>query len=273
MSNDWTAYENQILAREYIAALKMALQGNRLAPKDYLRGLGAQLEGRSRGSIEFKSQNISSVMQQLGYPYLIGYKPLPHIQKALVPAVERELLLNPIEQLVSREALKAISEQPVELKEVDAPSLQPLGNVRQRRGQKVDYASLEASNRSLGLAGELAVVAHVRATLSKQGRDDLAERVEHVSVTQGDGLGYDILGFEADGSPVHIEVKTTQLDGNWPFLVTASEVAASKELAQSFRLYRVHSWGKSTGARFYVLRGNLEESCFLTPKTFSAGPT
>ena len=42
------------------------------------------------------------------------------------------------------------------------------------------------------------------------GRDDLAGKVEQVSETVGDGLGYDVLSFEAaNSSKKLVEVKTT----------------------------------------------------------------
>jgi hypothetical protein len=44
------------------------------------------------------------------------------------------------------------------------------------------------------------------------GRDDLAQKVEWVAVTIGEGLGFDVLSFDADdGSERLIEVKTTGL--------------------------------------------------------------
>lgn len=42
------------------------------------------------------------------------------------------------------------------------------------------------------------------------GRGSLADRVEHVAVTVGDGEGFDVHSFEADGSDRFIEVETTR---------------------------------------------------------------
>ncbi len=41
--------------------------------------------------------------------------------------------------------------------------------------------------------------------------------IEHVSRTQGDGPGYDIVLFETDGRERMIEVKTTAFDAMTPF--------------------------------------------------------
>ena len=60
------------------------------------------------------------------------------------------------------------------------------------------------------------------------GRDDLASRVQWVSQTIGDGLGFDILSFdEADDSRRMLEVKATGLGKFFPFYVIANEVRCS----------------------------------------------
>ena len=43
--------------------------------------------GRSKGSVEFKHQNISAVLVDLELPYLDGYKPARNYQKRLLPGV------------------------------------------------------------------------------------------------------------------------------------------------------------------------------------------
>ena len=55
----------------------------------------------------------------------------------------------------------------------------------------------------------------------------LADRVNHVSQTKGDGLGNDVLSFESDGRERFIEVKTTSFARETPFFVTKGELALS----------------------------------------------
>ena len=57
---------------------------------------------------------------------------------------------------------------------------------------------MDIQNRKLGLAGELLVLEYERKNLIDAGRKDLAENVQHVSVEQGDGAGYDIRSFSID---------------------------------------------------------------------------
>ncbi|HIG75033.1 MAG TPA: DUF3883 domain-containing protein [Bacteroidetes bacterium] len=62
-----------------------------------------------------------------------------------------------------------------------------------------------------GLRGERLCYERERKRLTEGGRPDLAKRVELVSIT-GTDSGYDLRTFEADGTEVHAEIKTT----TWP---------------------------------------------------------
>ncbi len=77
-----------------------------------------------------------------------------------------------------------------------------------RRPVRVDYLALEARNQSLGKAGEELVLRVEMDRLRREGASRLADRIEHVSHTRGDGLGYDVLSFESTGRERLIEVKT-----------------------------------------------------------------
>src|SRR6185312_3011250 len=50
---------------------------------------------RSEGSIEFKHQNISAVLTQLGLPRIGGYVPAWNFQGAIADAIGRHLSRNP----------------------------------------------------------------------------------------------------------------------------------------------------------------------------------
>lgn len=62
-------------------------------------------------------------------------------------------------------------------------------------------------NERIGLKGERQVLNFERDRLTKIGREDLVKRVRLVS--DDPSHGYDILSFRSNGSPIHIEVKTT----------------------------------------------------------------
>ena len=86
----------------------------------------------------------------------------------------------------------------------------------------------DLQNRKLGKAGEEFILDAERASLSKRGRDDLAEQVVWTANDLGDGAGYDIASFRPDGTPVHIEVKTTNCGVRTPFHITRWEVEVSR---------------------------------------------
>lgn len=57
-------------------------------------------------------------------------------------------------------------------------------------GATRDYLERANQNQALGLAGELAVIDYERKRLSALGLDLLANKVEHVAKSRGDGLEY-----------------------------------------------------------------------------------
>ena len=100
-------------------------------------------------------------------------------------------------------------------------------------------------------------------------RDDLAVRVEQVSETVGDGLGFDVLSFEKkDDSEKLIEVKTTVWGKCFPFSVTQTEVRCSEAMAEQFCLFRLFDFARSP--RLCVLKGSLRQRCRLAPVLYRA---
>lgn len=140
--------------------------------------------------------------------------------------------------------------------------------VRAQLDLRADFDVVEAANRSLGTAGELAVVEHEHRRLWEGGHRHLAERVEHVAGTQGDGLGYDVLSFEPDGRERLIEVKTTRRASLTPFFLTRNEVDVSRERAEVYQLYRLYRFDRAP--KLFVLRGDLTRVCLLEPTQFRA---
>lgn len=94
----------------------------------------------------------------------------------------------------------------------------------------------------------------------------LANRIEHVSVTQGDGLGYDILSYDNSGRERFIEVKTTAFAKETPFFASKNEITFSSETGSQFHLYRFFEFRKSP--RLFTLPGGIEEYCDLDPISY-----
>src|SRR6202140_1558009 len=51
--------------------------------------------GRTHRSVEFKHQNISAVLDELGMPWIPGYKPKRNYQNAIFDAIDRYLTTHP----------------------------------------------------------------------------------------------------------------------------------------------------------------------------------
>ena len=122
-----------------------------------------------------------------------------------------------------------------------------------RARKTADYSTIDATNRELGLAGELLVVEHEKQVLEDIGRRDLARRVRHTSIVEGDGAGYDILSFTPQGETKYIEVKTTRGRAETPFFLTTNEVEFSLVHEDSYHIYRVYDYrGEQNSGSFYV---------------------
>lgn len=270
----WTTLEIDVVVESYFRMLRAQISGQHYV-KRRENELVQRRTGRSHGSVERKFQNISAVLMELGAgDFLRGYVPLRNAQRALREAVvERWRLEADIEELMRAEAEDSAVPSRADLAWSRPPkvTIHPSLLDRRRTPVRTDFLKLEAENRELGLAGERAVVEFERMNLRRQGLDRLARMVEHVSQTRGDGLGFDVLSFDAGGQEKFIEVKTTRKQREYPFLVTRNEVEFSLEEENRFHLYRVFDFGRPR-AGLYSLPGPLDASCDLTPTVFAARP-
>ena len=167
MSLDWNLNEVAATVAAYMRMLTLELTGQTYNKSDHRRALQKVLPNRSEGAIEFKHGNISAVMVELGYPYILGYQPRINFQRqALFEEVTRQIATMPqledaAEKAVGLPATLPSIEQfskvrvdppPLELKARELEAYRPPA-ISQR-----DYLAREARNQSLGLAGEEFVV-------------------------------------------------------------------------------------------------------------------
>jgi hypothetical protein len=138
---------------------------------------------------------------------------------------------------------------------------------------KPDYSAIEQKNRKLGLAGEELVVTHEQEKLKSSGHHELARKVLHVAKEQGDGAGYDIKSFSDDGSPIYIEVKTTEGGKQANFFMSAKERLFAQEHPESFRLYRLYEYQKeSESAKIYILDAKGLEMVEFSAVSYRVNP-
>ena len=105
--------------------------------------------------------------------------------------------------------------------------------------KQATHPDQSARNAALGLAGEKSSSTWSDRGSSPKVVPDLAERVVHVAVVEGDAAGYDIRSYEHDGTPRLIEVKTTRGAATAAFFVSPNEIALSRARADNYVLIRV----------------------------------
>jgi hypothetical protein len=104
---------------------------------------------------------------------------------------------------------------------------------------KVDYLKRSKKNKAIGDRGEQIVYFSEIKTLTALGRSDLAAKVKWVAEKE-DGLGYDVLSRNLDGSKRHIEVKAnTKIAGHADFFLTAPELKKTGRL-ENYYIYYVY---------------------------------
>jgi len=271
---DWSDAEVAATLDVYFSMLEMDLLDRPFNKSEMNKRLAGRLGSRSHKAVEFKHQNISYVLIQAGWPYVRGYKPASHIQKSLIDAVAFYLLSRPDLEAFVRAAVLPSAERTYlpsqDPQLVAAPSVPaPISNWSpDATGIIRDYLRAHESNKSLGLAGELAALEFERRRLAKEPK--LRSRIEHTSVEHGDGAGFDIRSFELDGSPRLIEVKTTAYSELTPFYFSAGELGASRHYNAEYHVYRLFNFPKRPG--LYMLSGPLDESTNMVPTSFSALP-
>jgi hypothetical protein len=251
----WGNDELDAIAADYFAMLGAELTGQPYVKSHHSAALMAQI-GRTHRSVEFKHQNISAVLDELGLPWIPGYKPKRNYQGAIFDAIDRYLSQHggildyaPPELSPPKNDASIFVEKPALAPKVERPArLETL--VR-----KFDPVERDHQNRALGNAGEKFVLDLEQEHLEKAKRPDLAKHVRWISVEEGDGAGYDILSFDAAGNERLIEVKTTNGSARTPFFLTRNEQLAATARRDSWRLYRVHLFAQKP--RIFTLQPPL----------------
>lgn len=266
----WDDAELDAIVAEYFAMLDAELAGRAYVKSHHSKALMEQI-GRTHRSVEFKHQNISAVLDELGMPWIAGYKPKRNYQNAIFDAIDRylsahgsahaQLALAPSAEAASSYAGLFVPPPSLAEKIERPPRLEKL--VR-----KFDPVERDFRNRQLGKAGEAFVVSAERTRLAQIGRDDLVDKVRWVADIDGDGAGYDVLSFDADGQERLIEVKTTNGGARTPFFLTRNEHDVSEAKADIWRLYRVHLFAQRPA--IYTLAPPLAQALHLRAEAWRA---
>jgi hypothetical protein len=274
MSGSWSNTEIQLIIADYFNMLSAELKGESYSKAQHRRALMPLMNNRSEGSVEFKHQNISAVLVELGQPYIKGYLPRFNYQQMLKEAIIDYLNQN----LKIEDQFRLFSDKVIELKKsdfnfnrfiVEPPKSSILMEPKatyQRNPIKINYLEREQRNQKLGLLGEELVIKFEKWYLMHQGKEKLAEQVRWISKEEGDGAGFDILSRNLNGTDKYIEVKTTKLAKETPIFFSKNELDFSVINSRNFHLYRLFNFEEQ--AKMFMKNGALNQICRSVPVFF-----
>jgi hypothetical protein len=245
----WWLDEVERTVEAYFEMFAHHRAGRNFKKKDYLLQLHKDGPGRSYKAYEYKFQNISAVLRDMGREWLSGFAPKGQYQL---------LLRYVVEDRIGRPR-------------APQPDQSPRGALKNSAARlvKIDWAKRDAENRELGIGGERFIFETERLRLIAGNKPELAANVKW-DASEADGHGYDVSSFELDGTPIQIEVKTTTGNGGTPFFISSNELQVSRKLGESYRLYRLFNFPASPDIAVY--RGPLDECLALNPATYRAKP-
>jgi hypothetical protein len=274
MSVSWSNIEVELIVADYFNMLASELKGEPYSKAEHRRAILPLLVNRSEGSVEFKHQNISAVLINLGQPYIKGYLPRFNYQKILEDIVLEYLIRKPsIENQFKLFADKQIIKPKKEINFEKFIWKQPvLTNVAEsepiykRNPIKINYLEREQSNRNLGNSGEEVVLEYEKWNLIQHGKEKFAEQIRWISKEEGDGAGFDILSKYQNGKDKYIEVKTTKLGKETPFYFSGNELMFSREHSENYNLYRLFNF--EDDAKMFIRNGGLDSICHMMPVSY-----
>jgi len=271
---DWTKEEVSLIIADYFEMLQLELNHKEYNKTTHRKLLIPRLNGRSNGSVEFKHQNISAALINMGLPYIDGYKPRFRYQKQML---EKEIadyikkhrleLERNFENFADEKNIKR--PKIISYDEVleDAPAVSEVAEREPLyKPIKINYLEKEQNNRFLGEQGENFVIEYEKRRLINAGKDSFADKIEWVSKELGDGLGYDILSRNNNGSDRFIEVKTTKLAKETPIYISKTEISFASKKENNFYLYRVFDFDKQP--RLFIKGGKYESFCKVVPQIY-----
>ncbi len=246
-------------------------------PTSWPSGVGLEdifLKSKRQGIIFYTEQYLRFINDK-NTPFAIGSAADTEIDNVVLPTNFNEISDDAIEY-AAKEFSLTLDVSNVTITKVETPQLKK----KRARSEKIsipkdiNYARRHKNLKKIGDAGELLAIEVERKRLIAEGRKDLADRIEHVAHTIGDGLGFDILSFEKFGTDYrekYIEVKSTTGGKNKPFDITDNEVEVSEEKGEQYCIYIFY--GLSSIAKeihYYECRGAVRNNFILEATAFRA---
>lgn len=165
-SEAWSQVEVEATVSDYFGMLEQEMKGVPVNKAEHNRLLQPLLQSRSRGAIEFKHQNISAILLELGYPYVSGYKPRRNYQELLRMVVAQRIAVATDFERTTSAAVEAPMEEMPEIPDLLSILVAPPPSSERRAKYTgvheprapapaaVNWLERESRNRSLAAAGE-----------------------------------------------------------------------------------------------------------------------
>lgn len=247
-------------------------------PVSWPHGAGLEeifLKSKRQGIIFYDEQYLR-FSNDKNIPFKSGSAADNEIGETILPENINETSDDAVE--FSKKEIKInINYDNIEVKKVDPPILKKK-KVQTTDKKKItkdtNYERRHKNLKKIGDIGETLTIKIEKERLESEGRIDLANKVEQVSKTIGDGLGYDIKSFEKSNDTYvekYIEVKTTTGGKNKPFDISANEVEVSDEKKEHYYIYRFYGVsGSAKQVKFYEVKGSVRDNFDLEPTSFKA---
>lgn len=246
-------------------------------PTTWPSGVGLEdifSKGKRQGIIFYVEQYLRFVNDK-NAPFAIGSAADIEIGNVVLPADFNETSDDAVEY-ATKEISLTVDVSKVIITKAETPQLKKKKTRSEIRAvaKDINYARRYKNLKKIGDIGELLAIEVEKKRLIAEGRPDLADQIEHVARTIGDGLGFDILSFERVGSDYrekYIEVKSTTGAKNKPFDITANEVEVSEKKGQQYCIYRFYGLSSTAKEiRYYECRGSIKENFILEATAFKA---
>src|ERR1700676_5755000 len=88
IGRSWSDDELDAIVVDYFSMLRAELSRQPYVKSHHSAVLMEQI-GRTHRSVEFKHQNISAVLEEMGLPWIVGYKPKRNYQASIFGAIDR----------------------------------------------------------------------------------------------------------------------------------------------------------------------------------------
>lgn len=228
------------------------------------------LELLAEGKVNVESVAANIHHYERGVPILDikGMQALLYVRDVGVGSSVKELEIDKIEKKVKKKKVSLTAPERIKEGREEYVGLNDDNNFI-RVVKKINYEESNKKKHYNGMLAERIVIEYEKENLLRNGKSDLADKVEHVSVEKGDGDGYDILSYAIDGTPKYIEVKGTTNKKDIPFFITSSEVRASKDYGEKYYIYRVFDI-ESDNPSLCIYQGDVSENFELQEYTFIA---